>query len=100
MFAPVLSNSHQKFLVPLETKENQKAHLGMRNDGQEYRYRIGCGVSAAGRKERGVSRSKLVRLLMQKVVRDELVPNILGHDDLAHAEPPPQRYRRFRNREH
>jgi hypothetical protein len=48
MFAPVLSNSHQKFLVPLETKENQKAHLGMRNDGQEYRYRIGCGVSAAG----------------------------------------------------
>jgi hypothetical protein len=47
MFAPVLSNSHQIFWVPLETKENQKAHLGMRNDRQEYRYRIGGGVSAA-----------------------------------------------------
>ena len=51
-------------------------------------------------KERGVSRAKLVRLLMQKVVKDELVPNILGDDNLEHAEPPPQKYRRFRNREH
>ncbi len=50
-------------------------------------------------KERGISRSKLVRVLMEKVVRDELVPKILNDDDLAHAEAPPQqRYRRFRDR--
>jgi hypothetical protein len=29
----------------------------------------------AAAKERGISRTKLVRLLMQKVVRDELVPS-------------------------
>ena len=49
-------------------------------------------------KERGISRSKLVRVLMEKVVRDELVPEILSHDDLANAEAPQQRYRRFRDR--
>jgi hypothetical protein len=49
-------------------------------------------------KERGVSRTKLVRLVMQKVIRDELVQNILGDDDLSEAEPSPQRYRRFRKR--
>ena len=49
-------------------------------------------------KERGISRSKLVRVLMEKVVRDELVPEILSDDDLAHAEAPEQRYRRFRDR--
>src|SRR5229473_581797 len=49
-------------------------------------------------KERGISRSKLVRVLMEKVVRDELVPKILNDDDLAHAEAPQQRYRRFRDR--
>ena len=49
-------------------------------------------------KERGVSRAKLVRLLMQKVIRDELVQSILGDDDLSAAEPSTQRYRRFRNR--
>jgi hypothetical protein len=49
-------------------------------------------------KERGISRSKLVRVLMEKVVRDELVPKILSDDDIAHAEAPQQRYRRFRDR--
>ena len=46
--------------------------------------------------ERGVSRTKLVRIMMQKIVRDELVPKIVGHDDLVHAEPRRHRYRRFR----
>jgi hypothetical protein len=50
-------------------------------------------------RERGISRSKLVRIVMQKVVSDELVPAILGDQSLADAEPPPQKYRRFRNRE-
>ena len=49
-------------------------------------------------KQRGISRSKLVRYVMEKVVNDELVPEILGEDDLSNVEAPAQRYRRFRNR--
>jgi hypothetical protein len=49
-------------------------------------------------KQRGISRSKLVRYVMEKVVNDELVPEILGEDDLSNVEAPTQRYRRFRNR--
>ncbi|MET4477988.1 hypothetical protein [Bradyrhizobium sp. F1.13.3] len=48
-------------------------------------------------KKRGISRTKLVRFVMEKVVNDELVPAILGDDDLSNVEPPPQKYRRFRN---
>lgn len=49
-------------------------------------------------KDRGISRSKLVRFVMEKVVNDELVHTILGENDLSNVEPPSQRYRRFRNR--
>jgi len=49
-------------------------------------------------RERGISRSKLVRFVMEKVVNDELVPAILGEDDLSNVESLPQRYRRFPNR--
>jgi antitoxin component of RelBE/YafQ-DinJ toxin-antitoxin module len=49
-------------------------------------------------KERGISRSKLVRLVMQKVVSDDLIPVILGNENLADAEPTSERYRRFRDR--
>ena len=45
--------------------------------------------------DRGISRSKLVRVIMEKVVRDKLVPMILDDDDLV--EPRQQRYRRFRD---
>lgn len=45
-------------------------------------------------KERGVSRTKLVRIVMQKVVSNELVPQILDDDDLIEARQ--SRYRRFR----
>ena len=48
-------------------------------------------------KERGISRTKLVRIVMEKVVRDELVSEIVSDDDLA-ADTPPPRYRRFRGR--
>jgi hypothetical protein len=48
-------------------------------------------------KERGISRTKLVRIVMEKVVRDELVPEILTEDDIA-ADRPQLRYRRFRDR--
>ena len=48
-------------------------------------------------KERGISRTKLVRIVMEKVVRDELVAEIVSDDDLA-ADTPQPRYRRFRDR--
>ncbi|MET4294767.1 hypothetical protein ACVW1A_007828 [Bradyrhizobium sp. LB1.3] len=48
-------------------------------------------------RERGISRSKLARFLMEKVVSDELVPAILGEGDLSNVESTTQRYRRFRN---
>lgn len=52
-------------------------------------------------RERGVSRAKLVRLLMKKVIADELVPSILGVGSLADEEPSQRRYRRFReNKNH
>ena len=46
-------------------------------------------------KERGVSRTKLVRVVMQKVVRDQLVADLLEEQDLVEASQP--RYRRFAN---
>jgi hypothetical protein len=49
-------------------------------------------------KERGISRSKLVRFVMEKLVNDELVPAIPGDDDLSNVEPSAQKYRRFRDR--
>ena len=56
---------------------------------------IECLQEAA--KQRGVSRTRLVKVVMEKVVRNELVFDILG-DDTSVAEPPAVRYRRFRNR--
>ena len=49
----------------------------------------------AAAKERGVSRTKLVRAVMQKVIREELVPQLLDDDDLT--EPRQEKYRRFRD---
>ena len=49
-------------------------------------------------KERGVSRTRLVRVVMEKVVKDELVADILG-DNAVTAEPAPTRYRRFRDQD-
>jgi len=49
-------------------------------------------------KERGISRTKLVRFVMETVVKDELVHAILGYNDLSKVESPPQKYRRFRDR--
>ena len=46
-------------------------------------------------RERGISRTKLVRVVMQKVIREELVPQLLDDDDLI--EPLQPRYRRFQN---
>jgi len=49
----------------------------------------------AAAKERGISRTKLVRAVMQKVIREELVPHLLDDDDLSEESAQP-RYRRFR----
>ena len=46
-------------------------------------------------RERGISRTKLVRVVMQKVIREELVPQLLDDEDLT--EPIKPRYRRFQN---
>jgi hypothetical protein len=49
-------------------------------------------------KKRGISRTKLVQVVMEKVVKDELVLAILADDDRLRNEPRPPRYRRFRKR--
>jgi hypothetical protein len=49
----------------------------------------------AAAKERGISRTKLVRVVMEKVIGEDLVPRLL--DDVDLAEPLQPRYRRFRN---
>ena len=46
-------------------------------------------------KRLGVSRTKLVRVVMEKIVRDELVPDILVDAEQALNEPPASKYRRF-----
>ena len=45
-------------------------------------------------REYGISRTKLVQVVMEKVVRDELVSKILNNEVLI--EQPQPRYRRFR----
>lgn len=47
-------------------------------------------------KERGISRVRLIRYVLEKIIRDELVPSLLGSENLS--EPRAQRYRRFKNR--
>jgi hypothetical protein len=42
----------------------------------------------------GVSRTKLVRVVMEKIVRDELVPEILDEPQVLN-EPLTSKYRRF-----
>jgi hypothetical protein len=47
-------------------------------------------------KVRGISRTRLVRVVMEKVVNDKLVLDILDDDNQLRLEPPPLKYRRFR----
>jgi hypothetical protein len=49
-------------------------------------------------KRLGISRTKLVRIVMEKIVRNELVPEILNDDDPVLKGPPSPKYRRFRAR--
>jgi hypothetical protein len=45
---------------------------------------------------RGISKTKLVRLVMEKVVSEKLVLDILDDDNQVRLEPPQPQYRRFR----
>jgi hypothetical protein len=45
--------------------------------------------------KRGISRTRLVRLVMEKVVSDELVLDILDEDEMRPV-PPRSKYRHFR----
>lgn len=47
-------------------------------------------------KQFGISRTRLVRLLMEKIIRDERASELLTADDVA-ADISPPRYRRFHN---
>jgi hypothetical protein len=47
-------------------------------------------------REYGISRTKLVQVVMERVVRDELVSKILDSEVLI--EQPQPRYRRFRKK--
>jgi AAA+ superfamily predicted ATPase len=49
-------------------------------------------------RKRGISRTKLVRVVMEKVVKDELVLEILDDNDQVRNEPSQPKYRRFRAR--
>lgn len=44
--------------------------------------------------QRGISRTRLLRLLMEKIVRDELAAEIVTETDVV-ADVSPPRYRRF-----
>jgi hypothetical protein len=49
-------------------------------------------------KRLGVTRTKLVRVMMQKIIRDELVPTLLNDGDPELNEPKKPNYRRFPER--
>jgi hypothetical protein len=46
----------------------------------------------------GTTRTKLVRATMKKIIRKELVPQILNEDDPELNEPKRRNYRRFPER--
>ena len=50
-------------------------------------------------KKRGISRTKLVQVVMEKVVKDKLVLAILDDNDQLRHEPRQPKYRRFRRGE-
>ena len=50
----------------------------------------------AAAKARGVSKTKLVRVMLNKIIDEHLVPTIVGEGSLVDAEPPVIQYRRFK----
>jgi hypothetical protein len=46
-------------------------------------------------KVRGISRTHLVKVVMEKIIADDLVPVILNDGDQKMSVPKPVKYRRF-----
>ncbi|MGM4906273.1 hypothetical protein AB8B21_05650 [Tardiphaga sp. 866_E4_N2_1] len=46
-------------------------------------------------KVRGISRTRLVKVVMEKIIADDLVPIILNDGDRKMSVPKPVKYRRF-----
>ena len=46
-------------------------------------------------KKRGISRTKLVKVVMERVITDQLVADILDDNDQTMLVPKPVKYRRF-----
>lgn len=67
---------------------------GEHYDNQKRDDTCGGRIRAGWAAERGVSRAKLIRVVMRKVVEKKLVPEIIDDEDLI--EWPVQQYRRFR----
>jgi hypothetical protein len=94
----LLSNSHQVWRSANETNKQERQHDGAHIVTiKSITIPLKVEYLEKAAKERGISRSRLVRFVMEKVVSDEVVPAILGEGDLSNVEPHPQKYRRFRH---
>jgi hypothetical protein len=91
------TNSHHICRSAVEGDGGQRHHRGDVMTVKNVVIPLEIEYLQVAAKERGISRTRLVRVVMEKVVRDELVPKILSDDDLSYAEPPRQKYRRFRD---
>ena len=91
------TNSHHICRSAVEGDGGQRHHRGDVMTVKNVVIPLEIEYLQVAAKERGISRTRLVRVVMEKVVRDELVPKILDDNDLSYAEPPQQKYRRFRD---
>jgi len=91
------TNSHHICRSAVEGEGGQRHHRGDVMTIKNVVIPLEIEYLQEAAKERGISRTRLVRVVMEKVVRDELVPKILDDDDLSYVEPPRQKYRRFRD---
>jgi hypothetical protein len=94
--ATVLTNSHQicRSGERIRDPEASPGRCGMTIRNVVVPLEIEYLQEAA--KKRGISRTRLVQVVMEKVVKDELVLAILNDDDQPRNELRQPRYRRFR----
>jgi hypothetical protein len=89
----MITNSHP--IHPSVKREQEEANMTVKNVvvSLEIEY-----LQEAAKK-RGISRTKLVQVVMEKVVNEKLVRAILEDDDQQRHERRQPRYRRFRDRD-
>jgi hypothetical protein len=80
--AHLLSNSYQ---ISCAVEAQRKAHSGCVMTVKNIVVELEVEYLQKAAKARGVSRAKLVRLLMKKVIAEQLVSDILGNTNLADA---------------